>query len=108
MSEAFGFIFGVSVLAGGFFVCYHYLLPHFRVLQYLSWYKIGRIKQFCKDKNIDLDKIVFEDALLMFKQDKSFKHLQNTWSQKIIDKINDELEEINKEDLGIELKEDGD
>lgn len=66
----------------------------YRTEWYTSWYKVGRIKQFAKEKKIDISREINEDRVLQAKA------IQKTWDQKLEGELSkglDEVEELKPE-----------
>lgn len=91
-----GFIeisFGLGIIAAagiGSWFAFKFGNPSARVHEYISYYKIGRVKQFATEHDINIDEIMaYEDI-------RDSKKLQKSWTEKIEAKISKDLEDIEK------------
>jgi len=96
----FGFVILVGGLVSfGWWAGYTFLSPEFKTREYINWFKIGRVKQFAENKNIDLEIVMVKDDLRLRENNKFYRQLENTWTSKIMDKLSEELSLIKNEEI---------
>lgn len=85
-----GLIFICAIIGFGAWFCTKFLSPLAKVHEYINWYKIGRVKQFAKEKNINIEETIAYEEL------RNRRDIQKAWTQKIEDKLSEELESVEK------------
>jgi hypothetical protein len=67
-----------------------FLQPECKVQEYISWYKIGRVKQFATENKINIEEVIAEDTL------REKKKIQESWTEVIENKLMEDLKSIEK------------
>jgi len=56
--------------------------------EYINWYKVGRVKQYANEHQIDIDKVIaYEEC----RQDKK---IVKSWTEKIEDELSKDLKDV--------------
>ncbi len=93
MTGFLGVVIGTILLGGaglGAYFMFKFSNPAVRVREYVQYYKIGRIKQYAKSNDIDLDAVIKDE------EERNRRHLKlrQNWTTNIEDEIQEDLGEI--------------
>ena len=90
-----GLVFTLIGLVGcGLYIGIAYLMPVCKANEYINWFKIGRVKQFAKEKGIDIEKLIVEEELRNRNSSDFYRKLEDSWTKKISRKFAKELEPV--------------
>lgn len=84
----------IGLLGFGLHIGIAYLMPVCKANEYINWFKIGRVKQFAKEKGIDIDKLIVEEELRNRNSNDFYRKLEDSWTKKISRKLAKELEPV--------------
>ena len=92
-----GAIFLLGCMAFVMWYIIEYLGPETKTREYIGWYKIGRVLQLAKDKNIDIEELKVKDRLMRIKNTKTNAKFESNWTKRIEMKLADELDPIEED-----------